>query len=48
VTAEVDGSVSVSLTPDRTTAYRWYMPPTGYADGGFSAPVTVRVTPPAR
>jgi hypothetical protein len=43
VAAGVGGSVSVSVTPDRTTAYRWYMPATGYADAGFSAPVTVRV-----
>ncbi|HEX5860513.1 MAG TPA: hypothetical protein VFY58_01635 [Nocardioides sp.] len=42
--AGVGGSVSVGVNPDRTTTYRWYMPATGYADAGFSAPVTVRVT----
>jgi hypothetical protein len=41
--AGVGGQVSVTVNPDRTTAYRWYMPATGYADAGFSAPVTVRV-----
>jgi hypothetical protein len=43
VAASMGGSVSVSLVPDRTTTYRWFMPATGYADAGFSPPVTVRV-----
>ena len=47
VPASPDGAVSVSLVPDRTTTYRWFMPATGYADAGFSPPVTIRVTPPA-
>jgi len=48
VAASLGGTVSIRVAPDRTTSYRWYMPPTGYADGGFSAPVTVRVAAPAR
>jgi hypothetical protein len=48
VAAALGGTVSVKVAPDRTTSYRWVMPPTGYADGGFSAPVTVRVSAPAR
>ncbi len=48
VAASPGGAVSTSLVPDRTTTYRWFMPATGYADAGFSTPVTVRVTPPTR
>lgn len=48
VFAGLAGTVSVKVRPEQTTAYRWFMPSTGYADGGFSAPVTVRVTPPSR
>ena len=36
VAASPGGAVSVSLVPDRTTTYRWFMPATGYADAGFS------------
>jgi hypothetical protein len=43
VAASPGGAVSVSLVPERTTAYRWFMPATGYADAGFSAPVTIQV-----
>ena len=43
VAAAPGGAVSVRLAPSRTTIYRWFMPATGYADGGFSAPVTVGV-----
>ena len=43
VTAAPGGAVSVSLVPGKTTTYRWLMPATGYADGGFSTPVTVHV-----
>jgi hypothetical protein len=43
VAAAPGGAVSVSLVPERTTAYRWFMPATGYADAGFSAPVTIQV-----
>jgi hypothetical protein len=43
VAASPDGAVSVSLVPDRTTTYRWFMPATGYADAGFSTPVTITV-----
>jgi len=43
VTAGPAGAVSVKVKPATTTTYRWFMPATGYADGGFSAPVTVRV-----
>ena len=32
------GAVSLRLVPDKTTTYRWFMPATGYADGGFSSP----------
>jgi hypothetical protein len=46
--ASAGGMVSVSVTPSTTTTYRWYMPSTGYANGGFSPPVTVRVQPPTR
>ena len=43
VAASPGGAVSVRLAPGKTTTYRWFMPATGYADGGFSAPVTVAV-----
>jgi hypothetical protein len=43
VAASPGGAVSVKVKPTTTTTYRWFMPATGYADGGFSAPVTVRV-----
>jgi hypothetical protein len=43
IDASTGGVVSVRLAPDKTTAYRWFMPATGYADANFSAPVTVRV-----
>ena len=43
VAAAPGGAVSVSLVPAKTTTYRWFMPATGYADGGFSSPVTVHV-----
>jgi hypothetical protein len=43
VAAAPGGAVSVKVKPRTTTTYRWFMPTTGYADGGFSAPVTVRV-----
>jgi hypothetical protein len=43
VAAAPGGAVSVKVKPTKTTTYRWSMPATGYADGGFSAPVTVRV-----
>lgn len=43
VSASSGGAVTVTLAPGKTTAYRWFMPATGYADGGFSAPVTVNV-----
>jgi hypothetical protein len=43
VAASPGGAISVQVKPARTTTYRWFMPATGYADGGFSAPVTVRV-----
>ena len=43
VAAAPGGVVSVRLVPERTTTYRWFMPATGYADAGFSGPVTVRV-----
>jgi hypothetical protein len=43
VAASPGGAVSAKVKPTITTTYRWFMPATGYADGGFSAPVTVRV-----
>lgn len=43
VSASPGGAVSVRLVPGTTTTYRWFMPATGYADGGFSAPVTIGV-----
>jgi hypothetical protein len=43
IDAAPGGMVSVRLAPDKTTAYRWFMPATGYADANFSAPITVRV-----
>jgi hypothetical protein len=43
VAASPGGAVSVSLVPEKTTVYRWFMPATGYADAGFSAPVTIQV-----
>jgi hypothetical protein len=43
VAASPGGAVSVKVKPTTTTTYRWVMPATGYADGGLSAPVTVRV-----
>jgi hypothetical protein len=43
VAASPGGAVSLSLAPAKTTTYRWFMPATGYADAGFSSPVTVRV-----
>ena len=43
VVAAPGGAVSVSLVPVKTTTYRWFMPATGYADAGFSSPVTVHV-----
>ncbi|WP_432479111.1 hypothetical protein [Nocardioides sp. GXQ0305] len=41
----VDGAVVVTVTPDRTTDYRWFRPTTGYADAGRSPVTTVRVGP---
>ena len=38
-----DGSVVTTVTPERTTRYRWFQPATGYADAGSSPVVTVRV-----
>ena len=38
-----DGSVVTTVTPERTTDYRWFQPATGYADAGWSPVVTVRV-----
>ena len=38
-----DGSVVTTVTPQRTTRYRWLRPATGYADAGRSPAVTVRV-----
>jgi len=38
-----DGSVVATVTPERTTRYRWFQPATGYADAGWSPVVTVRV-----
>ena len=38
-----DGGVVTTVTPDRTTDYRWFQPATGYADAGWSPVVRVRV-----
>ncbi len=38
-----DGTVSVVVAPEVTTDYRWYLPDTGLADAGYSAPVRVSV-----
>jgi hypothetical protein len=38
-----DGNVVTTVTPERTTRYRWFQPATGYADAGRSPVVTVRV-----
>ena len=38
-----DGAVVTTVTPERTTRYRWFQPATGYADAGSSPVVTVRV-----
>ena len=43
VPAGTGGVVKWRLPPDKTTAYRWFMPATGYADANFSAPITVHV-----
>ena len=40
-----DGRVVATVSPGRTTAYRWFMPATGYADATWSPAVEVRVTP---
>ena len=42
-TASPSGAVVVRVAPSRTTTYRWFMPATGYADGGYSGSVTVTV-----
>ncbi|QBR91331.1 hypothetical protein [Nocardioides euryhalodurans] len=39
-----DGRVVATVSPGRTTAYRWFMPATGYADATWSPAVEVRVT----
>lgn len=38
-----DGRVVTTVTPERTTRYRWLQPATGYADAGRSPVVRVRV-----
>ena len=38
-----DGAVVTTVTPERTTAYRWFQPATGYADAGWSPVTRVRV-----
>ena len=43
VTSHPDGTVSVTVTPEETTDYRWYQPGTGYADEGWSLVTTVAV-----
>ncbi|MFC6286502.1 hypothetical protein ACFP3Q_04910 [Nocardioides sp. GCM10027113] len=43
VHAGPDGDVTATVSPKVTTAYRWARPATGYADGGHSGEVTVRV-----
>lgn len=43
VTASPSGVVTMRVAPGKTTTYRWFMPATGYADGGFSGPVTISV-----
>ena len=41
--ADAAGRVIVTVSPDRTTDYRWHQPTTGYADEGWSDIVTVHV-----
>ena len=40
----LDGIVSAVVAPEVTTEYRWYLPDTGLADAGYSAPVLVGVS----
>jgi hypothetical protein len=37
------GRVEMTVSPDTTTAYRWFQPATGYADAGWSPRTVVRV-----
>jgi len=45
VPGRADGSVVTTVTPEKTTDYRWFMPATGYADAGWSPVTRVRVAP---